>query len=181
MGPAIPIAGGVAVLGLVGLRLRALAKAKAATAPAAAGTPSSVQATTLNTSIPVPASGNTPFVSPVDQSNTLNGLIAAGMTPQDAAAAVASIAAAAGSNSGDGAAAVGQKAIVTTNDPAPLGDLIIRDAPNATATQIGGAEKDGTVIVLDSSDPTFAQIQWAGGSRLPAATGFARKAFLKLV
>ncbi len=84
-------------------------------------------------------------------------------------------------NSGDGVAAQGQRAIVTTNDPAPSGDLIIRNAPNASAAQIGGAEKNGTVTVLDSSDPVFARIQWGGGSRLPAATGFARKAFLKLV
>lgn len=75
----------------------------------------------------------------------------------------------------------GQQARVTTNDPAPSGDLIIRSGPSASASQIGGAEKNGTVTVLDASDPTFAKISWGGGSRLPAATGFARKAFLKLL
>lgn len=85
------------------------------------------------------------------------------------------------SKSGDGIAALGQKAIVTTNDPAPSGDLIIRSAPSQSAAQVGGAEKNGTVIVLDSSDPVFARIAWPGGNRWPAATGFAKKAFLKLV
>lgn len=85
------------------------------------------------------------------------------------------------SNSGDGVAAIGQRAIVTTNDPAPAGDLIIRSSASGSARQIGGAEKDGIVLVLDSSDSVFARIQWDGGSRLPAATGFARKAFLKLI
>jgi hypothetical protein len=81
----------------------------------------------------------------------------------------------------DGVAATGQKAVVTTQDQPPSGDLIIRSAASGSAQQIGGAEKDGTVTILDSSDPTFARIQWDGGSRLPAATGFARKAFLKLI
>jgi hypothetical protein len=84
-------------------------------------------------------------------------------------------------NSGDGVAALGQRAVVTTNDPAPSGDLIIRSAASTSAPQIGGAEKNGTVTILDSSDPVFARIQWGGGSRLPAATGFSKKQFLKLI
>ncbi len=77
-----------------------------------------------------------------------------------------------------------QKAIVTTNDPPPSGDLIIRSAPSASAPQIGGAEKNGTVTILNgdaSPDGLFAEIQWDGGSRHPASRGFARKAFLKLI
>ena len=76
-------------------------------------------------------------------------------------------------------AVVGQQAVVTTKDAAPSGDLIIRDRPNGT--QIGGAEKNGRVAIIQQVDDTWAEIQWPGGSRLPAARGFARKAFLKLV
>ena len=104
------------------------------------------------------------------------------LRPLDASGAATVIQQAASTlSSGDGIAADGQKAIVTTNDPAPAGDLIVRSSPSATAPQIGGAEKNGTVTILDSSDPTFAKIRWNGGSRWPAVTGFARKAFLKLV
>lgn len=76
-------------------------------------------------------------------------------------------------------AVVGQQAVVTTNDPAPNGDLIIRDRPGGT--QIGGAEKNGRVAIIQQVDDTWAEVQWPGGSRRPAARGFARKAFLKLV
>lgn len=70
-------------------------------------------------------------------------------------------------------------AVVTTNDPPPSGDLVIRSAPSGTAPQIGGAEKNGTVTLLDTSDPTWAKISWSGGSRWPAITGYARKAYLR--
>ncbi len=75
----------------------------------------------------------------------------------------------------------GQLAVVSTNDPAPSGDLVIRDAPDGT--QIGGAEKGGTVIVLDAISPSsaWAHIAWPGGSRLGPATGFAHKTALQLL
>jgi len=74
----------------------------------------------------------------------------------------------------------GQLAIVSTQDPAPSGDLIIRDAPDGT--QIGGAEKGGTVVVLDPlDDSAWAHIAWPGGSRLGPATGFAHKSALRLL
>lgn len=104
------------------------------------------------------------------------------LRPLDASGAATVIQQAASAlSSGDGVAADGQQAIVTTNDPPPSGDLIVRSSPSASAPQIGGAEKNGTVTIIDSSDPTFAKIRWGGGSRWPAVTGFARKAFLKLV
>lgn len=75
-------------------------------------------------------------------------------------------------------------AVVTTNDPPPSGDLIVRSSPSATAKQIGGAEKNGTVQVVNwnADGPTgiFAEIIWSGGSRWPAVRGFARKAYLKM-
>ena len=82
---------------------------------------------------------------------------------------------------GDGVAVDGQRAIVTTNDPAPAGDLVVRSTPSATGKQVGGAEKNGVVTILDSSDPVFARIKWNGGNRWPACTGFAKKQFLKLI
>lgn len=83
----------------------------------------------------------------------------------------------------DGTAVPGQRARVTTNDPAPSGDLIIRSAPSQSASQIGGAEKDAIVLILDArtQDATFAKISWAGGPRRPPAEGFAKKAFLTLL
>lgn len=78
-----------------------------------------------------------------------------------------------------------KKAIVTTNDPPPSGDLIMRVAPSDSAAQVpgGGADKNGTVVILDpnaSSDGVWAKIRWDGGNR-PAATGFAKKKFLREV
>jgi len=70
-----------------------------------------------------------------------------------------------------------QLAVVTTHDQPPSGDLRVF-ATASTAQQIGGADKDGVVAVLDSSDPTFALISWAGG-RNPAVQGFAKKQFLR--
>lgn len=80
----------------------------------------------------------------------------------------------------------GQKARVTTNDPPPSGDLIMRTSPSDSAAQVagGGAEKDGIVTVLDlqaSPDGVWAKIAWPGGSRRPAATGFAKRKFLTLL
>lgn len=70
-------------------------------------------------------------------------------------------------------------ATVATNDPPPDGDLKIRSGPGSSYAQIGGAEKDGTVTILDlSEDGEWAQIAWAGGMRRPAATGWAATRFL---
>ena len=71
-------------------------------------------------------------------------------------------------------------AIVTTQDPPPLGDLKVFDRPNGT--QIGGAEKNGTVAVLGTvqdGQTSWARIAWAGGPRHRAATGFVRQQFLR--
>ena len=85
------------------------------------------------------------------------------------------------------------KAKVTTNDPPPSGDLIVRGSASMTgpvlqggwaANQTGGAEKDGIVTILNSNaDPAgvFAEIQWDGGSRWPAIRGFVKKQYLKNV
>lgn len=70
---------------------------------------------------------------------------------------------------------------VTTHDPAPLGDLSIRVAPDDSAAKVpgGGAEKDGIVAVVNENvSPTYAEVIWPGGDRRPAAQGFAHKAFL---
>lgn len=216
MGPAIPIVGGIAVLSLVGLRLRAISKTKAAAGGATAGAakPGALPVITASTSIADAAAklgvpGADHPLRPGSRSPTMDELIQQLKDPANFArshpeidfssasdaqvqaafdaftaqnpAAAAGTGVPPGTLKGDGVAAVGQQAIVTTNDPAPSGDLIIRSAPSGSAQQIGGAEKDGTVSVLDASDATFAKIAWGGGSRLPAATGFARKAFLKLV
>lgn len=201
---AVPIAVGAVALGAVGLRLRALAlKAKGTNAvtppPAAANVPPPPPTPPPQSPIVVPAADpttlpklaqnpdgsprveGTPFVfnstadaqSAVNEANVRHVSVAQVLLERSGQLTK--------SSSGDGVAAAGQRAIVTTNDPAPSGDLIIRSSPSASAPQIGGAEKNGTVTVLDSSDPTFARIQWDGGSRLPAATGFSRKAFLKLI
>lgn len=80
----------------------------------------------------------------------------------------------------------GQKARVTTNDPPPSGDLIMRTAPSDSAAQVagGGAEKDGIVSILElqaSPDGVWSKIVWPGGSRRPGATGFAKRKFLTLL
>lgn len=79
-----------------------------------------------------------------------------------------------------------QQARVTTNDAPPSGDLVMRVAPDPSAAQVpgGGAEKDGTVTVVNpnaSADGIWAEIIWAGGSRRPPARGFAKKAFLTML
>ncbi len=79
-----------------------------------------------------------------------------------------------------------QRARVTTNDPPPNGDLIMRTGPSDSALQVpgGGAEKDGIVTVINlnaSPDGIWAEIDWPGGSRRPAAVGFAKKRFLTVL
>ncbi len=200
----LPVAGavaigaaGVAALGAIGLKLRANLAAKKA-APVPANVPPSPPSPPANGPVVAPpppqvAAALPALVSNPDGSPRTEGTPFIFGSNSDAAAAVAeanrrgiSVQQLLLERSGqlaktDGVAVQGQKAIVTTNDPAPSGDLIIRSAPSATAGQIGGAEKNGTVTVLDSSDATFAKIQWSGGPRWPACTGFARKAYLKLV
>lgn len=90
------------------------------------------------------------------------------------------------------------KATVTTNDPAPAGDLRIMAAPSHASgvAQVGGAEKSGAVDVLSWNAGTSASnnkpakageeglvwsyVRWPGGSRLPAATGYVPQKYLKL-
>lgn len=201
---AVPIAAGVAGLSLVGLRIRAMMKKKPAEAPKTAPIPAPPTPAPKSPIVPQPTDPRsvaavlalpklvnnpdgspreegTPFIfntqsdaqSAVDEANRRGISVAQVLVERSGQLAK--------TNSGDGVAAQGQRAIVTTNDPAPAGDLIIRSSPSGTAPQIGGAEKNGTVTILDSSDATFAKIQWSGGSRLPGVTGFARKAFLKLI
>lgn len=76
-----------------------------------------------------------------------------------------------------------QRAKVTTNDAPPSGDLIMRTGPSDSAPQVpgGGAEKDGIVTIINgnaSADGVWSEIDWPGGSRRPAARGFAKKKFL---
>jgi hypothetical protein len=85
--------------------------------------------------------------------------------------------------SGPAAVAPSLAVITTTNAP-PLGDLIVRSSPSASAEQIGGAEKGGMVTVVNSNasgDGVFAEIIWPGGVRWPAVHGFAKNAFLRPV
>lgn len=90
------------------------------------------------------------------------------------------------------------KAVVTTNDPPPSGDLRIMGAPSHAdgVAQVGGAEKSGSVDVLTWNAGTSAAnnkaaksgeeatiwsyVRWPGGSRLPAATGYVPQKYLKL-
>lgn len=90
------------------------------------------------------------------------------------------------------------KATVTTNDPAPAGDLRIMGAPSHAAgvPQVGGAEKSGSVDVITWNAGTSAAnnkpakpgeestiwsyVRWSGGSRLPAATGYVPQKYLRL-
>lgn len=77
-------------------------------------------------------------------------------------------------------AAGGSKfARVATNDPPPDGDLKIRSGPGTSYDQIGGAEKDAIVTILDvSEDGSWARIAWGGGVRRAPATGWASTRFL---
>jgi hypothetical protein len=70
-------------------------------------------------------------------------------------------------------------AVVTTHDPAPLGDLRVHDRPNGA--QIGAIDKNGTVTVLQwnaDGGNQWARVAWAGGRR-PAVTGFVSRAYLQ--
>jgi hypothetical protein len=121
-------------------------------------------------------------------------LVAMGTSPRDLTDAVFQMKAARNQSPGVSSAALvalplaeslkpaGQKAIVTTHDPSPSGDLMIRIAPSPTSPTIegGGADKGGTVTIVRDVDPTWAEVIWDGGNR-PAGRGFARKAFLKLI
>ncbi len=77
--------------------------------------------------------------------------------------------------------AAGQMAVVTTNDPPPSGDLRVLSDPGDAAPQIGGVDKNGTVLVLDSNtSAVYTRIRWDGG-RHPACVGWVKKRFLRLV
>jgi hypothetical protein len=150
---AIPIVGAVALGGLALLRLKKLHDARTAIRPAA---PSAAAIA----SVPAPR-----------------------VTPAAAAAAqiVAPTAVPPNLFEFPDEATGAQQAIVTTHDPAPAGDLIIRSSPSASGAQVGMAEKDGVVTVIRDVDGTFAEISWEGGDRRPAARGFSKKQFLKLL
>jgi nucleoid-associated protein YgaU len=60
--------------------------------------------------------------------------------------------------------------------------LKVFDRPDGT--QIGGAEKNGTVAVLAwnfDGQNQWARVAWAGGTRWKAVTGFVRQRFLRPV
>jgi hypothetical protein len=70
-------------------------------------------------------------------------------------------------------------AVVTTHDPAPLGDLIVFNGINGS--KIGGVDKNGTVTVLQwNADGAnqWARIAWSGG-RNAATTGYVHQAYLQ--
>ncbi len=170
------VGGGVAAgVGLLALRAKAVAKAKASAtaAPAQQASPAQVAAAATQAGVTVPQLQQAAANAGTTPAAVIQAATQAGVAAGDAAAALVASATVA-------PAAVVQMAQVTTNDPAPSGDLVIRDQPNGT--QIGGAEKDGLVVVINPNvDGDFAQISWAGGSRLGPAQGFAHKAFLRLL
>jgi hypothetical protein len=70
-------------------------------------------------------------------------------------------------------------AVVTTHDPAPLGDLMVFNGINGS--KIGGVDKNGTVTVLQwNADGAnqWARIAWSGG-RNAATTGYVHQAYLQ--
>lgn len=76
-----------------------------------------------------------------------------------------------------------QLARVTTNDPAPQGDLYIVPKAGAAGIPGVGAEKNGIVQVLNWDGGTvngveWSLISWGGGSRLKAVTGYAKRKYL---
>jgi len=149
--------------GLIGLFL--LSKKQDGVSSAPAQLPSPQQPV-----FPSAAPAQQPFVASPSQAIPVN-------FPQPVAAAPPPVAQ---------AVPAGQKARVTTNDSPPSGDLIMRTAPSDSAAQVvgGGAEKDGIVSILElqaSPDGVWSKIVWPGGSRRPAATGFAKRKFLTLL
>lgn len=197
--------GGAAIAALLGLRARKVAKDKAAAAAAAqapqAAAPSPAQVAAV-TPAQVNQAAAAAGITPAQLSAAAQ---AAGTTPQAVIAAAqnagssvadAIIAAQNGTPLAQVQAAAqdpslqaqinpasvqqnqGTAARVTTNDPPPSGDLIIRSGPSASSPQIGGAEKDGVVFILGDAGNGFSQISWPGGTRLPAADGFAHTSAL---
>lgn len=76
---------------------------------------------------------------------------------------------------------VGDYGRVTTNDPAPAGDLRVRNGPGTEYQQIGGAEKGAVVEVLDGNagaDGSWAEIIFDGGQRWPAVQGYVKNTYL---
>lgn len=82
------------------------------------------------------------------------------------------------------AAALLPKMRVTTNDPAPSGDIFIVAAPGMPGTPGVGAEKNGLVDVLNPvpiagpDGNLWLNVRWNGGVRLKPVTGFAKAKFL---
>jgi hypothetical protein len=189
---------GAGILAIIGLRLNAVSKQKKAAALAAAQSSASANAASPSAASVTPAqvasaaasagvtvqqlekaasaAGTTPqaVIASAQQagSSVADELIAQAGKQPDANAAIAAV-----STVAPVLAASVQQAVVTTHDQPPSGDLRVF-ATASTSQQIGGADKDGVVTVLDSSDPTFALINWTGG-RNPAVQGFAKKQFLR--
>lgn len=70
---------------------------------------------------------------------------------------------------------------VTTKDAPPDGDIKVRSGPSTSYPQVGGAEKDGVVTILDvSDDGGWYQIEWGGGQRRAAVQGWASAQFLTI-
>jgi len=197
---AVPIVGVGLVLGAVGLRIASVMKTKNApppiapvppTAPPQAGVATVPPAPAAATAVLPPVTTNpdgsphtpgTPFIfasnadakAAVEEANRL-GISAHELILRQQGSLPTS-------GSGPTPAAAGKRGVVTTNDPAPSGDLIIRTAPNQTAPQIpgGGADKGGIVTIIRDVDSVWTEIDWPGGRR-PAGRGFAKKQFIKLI
>lgn len=76
------------------------------------------------------------------------------------------------------------QARVVTRDPAPAGDLIVRETPSTGGNVLGMIEKDSIVAVLRSAtafDNRFVAVQWRGGNRHPPVTGFVLKQYLRML
>jgi LPXTG-motif cell wall-anchored protein len=71
-------------------------------------------------------------------------------------------------------------ATVTTNDPAPAGDLKVHSAPNASAPQIGGADKGAVVEVVTEPGlpPGWGKVGTFASARNAAVVGYASLAYL---
>lgn len=197
---AVPIVGVGLVLGAVGLRIASVMKAKTKAPPIAPVPPTALPKPGVLTVPPAPPAATavlppvttnpdgsdrqpgTPFIfstneaakAAVDEANRLGISVHELVLKQQGLLPT--------SGSGPTPAAAGKRGIVTTNDPAPSGDLIIRTAPNQTAPQIpgGGADKGGTVTIIRDVDSVWTEIDWGGGRR-PAGRGFAKKQFIKLI
>ncbi len=78
------------------------------------------------------------------------------------------------------AAALPVRARITTNDPAPSGDVYLRTSPTAAGIPGVGAEKNGIVTVL-SNEGLWCRVSWPGGTRLGPATGYVKTQYLTFI